>query len=420
MLKKIIFCAFILSCLSSAYAMEEDPGDASSQYLTILKKAYQGDPKSIDGFHDCLMRQSPQSRKKFLSFLHEMASDPCVLSEVMARQIKSFIDFSEQEDDSNVCVQYFSILQKAYLGDSDSIEDLYYALTTLKGRSHSSEYKQKLGQLYNQALNSKVSPKEYAICIKSFIKQEVHRLRLSPLTHLPSIPTCLGFSQQGHHMMEEDLSLPSSSTSPITSSCQEEEVMTDQQQYKVILQRASEVTPYSQGPLYDCLERLKKIHPNDYEEKLSWFYKQAVSPGVSSEEFARCISKFIERERRRLREDLSLPRSSTSPKTYSYQEEIMSERQQYLAILQKAYQGDQKSIDGLHNALRNLKERSHSDCYKKKLSQLYDQVLNPDISSETCAKRIIEFIQFEKLQSSSMGGSHCGGEIENPVIAGSS
>lgn len=73
MLKKIIFCAFILSCLSSAYAMEENPGDASSQYLTILKKAYQGDPKSINGLHNALRklkeRSHPDDYKKELNQL---------------------------------------------------------------------------------------------------------------------------------------------------------------------------------------------------------------------------------------------------------------------------------------------------------------------------------------------------------------
>jgi hypothetical protein len=68
----------------------------------------------------------------------------------------------------------------------------------------------------------------------------------------------------------------------------------------------------------------------------------------------------------------------------------------YLTILQKAYQGDPKSIDGLHNALRKLKERLHPDDYKKELNQLHNEALSQEISSETFAKHIKNFVEHEK------------------------
>lgn len=205
-----------------------------------------------------------------------------------------------KEDFMDAPSQYLVILQKAYQGDPDSIKDLHYALTKLKERSHNSEYKQKLRQFYNQALNSQVPSKKFAECIKSFIINEIHWLCPSPLINLSSDGL-----QQGHDVMEEDHFLPSSSTSPITYSYQEEEAMREQQQYLVILQKAYQGNPNSTGVLYDCLVRLKEILPIDYKEKLSWFYAQALNPDVSLEKFARRISKFIEHERRRLREDLS-------------------------------------------------------------------------------------------------------------------
>ncbi|MBX9622103.1 MAG: hypothetical protein K2X28_08845 [Alphaproteobacteria bacterium] len=75
---------------------------------------------------------------------------------------------------------------------------------------------------------------------------------------------------------------------------------------------------------------------------------------------------------------------------------IGREQYRYLVILQKAYQGDPKSINGLHNALRKLKERSHPDDYKNKLSQFCNQALSPEISSETFAGHIKNFIEHEK------------------------
>ncbi|MBX9621981.1 MAG: hypothetical protein K2X28_08195 [Alphaproteobacteria bacterium] len=187
MLNKVVSYAAIVSIflvfsMSSAHAMEEDPVDASSQYLTILQKAYQGDPKSIDGLYDCLMRQSLQSRKEFLSFLHEMASDSLVPSEVVARQVKSFIDFYDQEGDSDVCAQYLAILQKAYQGNSNSTDGLYDCLVRLK-EILPNNYKTELSRFYNQALNPDVQPKKFARQIRMFIEHEQRRLCPSPFIY---------------------------------------------------------------------------------------------------------------------------------------------------------------------------------------------------------------------------------------------
>ncbi|MBX9786458.1 MAG: hypothetical protein K2Y08_03870 [Alphaproteobacteria bacterium] len=80
------------------------------------------------------------------------------------------------------------------------------------------------------------------------------------------------------------------------------------------------------------------------------------------------------------------------------EEEAMDTPSQYFVILQKAYQGDPKSIDGLHDALRRLKERSHPGDYEKELNQLYSQALNQEVSSKIFAELIKKFIINEKYR----------------------
>ena len=96
MLKKVIFCVFILSCLSSVRAMEEGLMDTPSQYLTILQKAYQGDPKSIDGLHNALRKlkesSHPDDYKEKLRELSQQALNPDVLPEEFAGYIRMFIE----------------------------------------------------------------------------------------------------------------------------------------------------------------------------------------------------------------------------------------------------------------------------------------------------------------------------------------
>ncbi|MBX9621980.1 MAG: hypothetical protein K2X28_08190 [Alphaproteobacteria bacterium] len=95
MLKKIIFCAFLLSYTSSVHGMEENPMDAGSQYLTIIQKAHEGVPNSINGLHAALreLKRSfpPYSYSKKLSELYEQALDEGISPKKFAESVKGFI-----------------------------------------------------------------------------------------------------------------------------------------------------------------------------------------------------------------------------------------------------------------------------------------------------------------------------------------
>lgn len=100
MLKKIVFCSFILSCLSSAYAMEEELSREQFQYFVILQKAHKEDSESIDGLYNALRKlkkiSRPDDYEEELNQLYNEALSQGISSEIFSERVKQFIDHAQR------------------------------------------------------------------------------------------------------------------------------------------------------------------------------------------------------------------------------------------------------------------------------------------------------------------------------------